>query len=1243
MAKKVAAFDEESVEENGGIKAKKKRNKCLTCCLIALIVSLVLFLIAFIVGWILGDKFTQQAFGLSMGDTLGVLNDMYWTDDEDVVTRPFSKKDINGFYDQIKRNILLKDEAEVDFGGALDKAIDKYLGIGESAAKLNASADGQGDGEGDDGIINIFVDMIAEVMNRDNIDIERLNKYDAAKPETDEYLFKLNDKQLASFINAILTKVLKNAGKVDGLKDINDMVKLSKVVALKQIKFTAKSQKTDAGETEIKAASALITVWVGLQDAASMALDKLLTDAGMGWVSGIAGFFGDVILPENLYLTISVPLHGEDNKAYVVINDMNAKERARANKLINGLLKMMNGDDSLTLDETVDSFVSEIKPILEDITGEMDFSDAGKGNISFDLLDSVAKMASEESGEPLTKADFLYVLQALFSDRTEQMNSLIPYRFENWYNVDGKLKYLPNGHPTAKKVDYEQEFVDAISDAYAINFGEGSGLSGVLEMLGISLDGDEGDDNSKDLLNSMDSDGFNSKLDKDINDIKLNITDRMMGAAFSKQMGELNLGTASNIDMNLIAISFVEKPGRKGHTFALLAVDVDLDGMLKSMNSGDSFITKFASGLMPKSILLTVTVDITLGMPEAQRDKAEFIINSCGAAKTETVLATLEKFAPDLDFNEIATGIGNSLNTMFTQLNDEFSIELVSSEYELVGSDWVGKSGAMVMPDIFTVITNKALVTKNPDGTVNKLLTPDELKSVVRELNNPPTIKADPAKDDCSEFIADVFSKYYLGNDITDQAKMPKTFDNLTEYLTDFNTKKLVTSGRYGIAHDTRLTDELKPVMSNLELYSLLQEKMNDDTADSHEILSLQAHADRLEMMLAISLADALKDATAVDKIISADYMYMSATFHTDEVINTGTADNPQYGYRVETVVKSKDGDGYKDMDEGTYNAMLRLIKFYAPGFSVEDQAKEFGVMMYKEMHSLNTSLGGDDQNEVFSFIDGGLQLTDFYTFLKLKMLKDTNYQSEDIRATVQGLYEYDDRFENPNNYKEAEIIFNPPYNDKFGGLKLDTAYTDKVFNAFIKQGVEGIGGKGEVTVEQTMILTSGDTRGNPNKMRNMLNTKLALTGTNDEITAQYSYLVITFSMAMTSFAGGETDGAGLFPSKIYSTVVYKFTGSSFTVVGGISSKNAPVVVFNKMTALQYEIMMKLMDANPEDTGENDPNKVNIKSVARRGEQVLNGLLNPTIGGATIKTSLSFGQTDNDKDGLGTITLSAKV
>lgn len=105
MAKKVAVPDSDGQIEKENL--KKKRNRCCTCCLAFLIVIVVIFGAAFGVGWYFGDKFTKENFGMSLGDSLGVINDLYWTDDKDVVKNSFKPEDVDGFYSQITAHIFI--------------------------------------------------------------------------------------------------------------------------------------------------------------------------------------------------------------------------------------------------------------------------------------------------------------------------------------------------------------------------------------------------------------------------------------------------------------------------------------------------------------------------------------------------------------------------------------------------------------------------------------------------------------------------------------------------------------------------------------------------------------------------------------------------------------------------------------------------------------------------------------------------------------------------------------------------------------------------------------------------------------------------------------------------------------------------------------------------------------------------------------------------------------------------------
>lgn len=1249
IAKKVAVPDEEGRTDNN--KIKKKRSKCCTCCLIFVIVMLVIFGAAFGVGWYFGDKFTKENFGMSFGDTLGVLNDLYWTDDKDVVKNPYKSSDLDGFYTQIKRNILLKDDADVDFDAALLQALDKYLSDGAAAHALNngndsggdgntggdnagegandgsgegdASGDGSG-GESESSVMNVFIDMIAGVLNRDNIDLERLNAYDVNDPATDEYIFKLKDKQLAAFINAVLKATLKQADKIESLNSVSEMMNLSTVVSLKQIRFRATSAKSADGTQTVSATTADVTVWLGLQNAAGQALSYFMKDAGFGWASGLARWLGNVFLPENIYVTMSVPLQG-DGAAKLVINDMNASEHARANKLINGIMKM-SGTDS-TLDGMLGTLTEKIKPYLEKAAEHIDFAEASEGVLDVDLLETVTKIASENmEGEPLTKSDLIYVLQALLSDPSAQLKTLQPYFYKNRYiGADGKEVYIEGGSSELTPVDYERLFIEEIERKYALDFGDSADitLEDVLAMLGVSLDGGDASVQSKDLLDLINTEEFQAALDKDISELELVVTDRMLAAALSNQTDKLLTGEGSGLDglkITLDALTFVRNeadkdlPEEQRRLYALVAVEVDTSDLLASLGDGN-LVGKIAAGLMPEKMLLTVKIDISRNRPAgATADKTEFKINSC--ENTEYVIATLEKLIPSFDLESVSREMESMLNTMLDELYKNFNIRLVASTMELdeESGEYAGEQGGMIMPDIFTVVTNTVLV--RDDGT--KVVEPVGLKNVLRALNDVDGFATEPQiADNYDAFIGQVVDKYYLNPAPTDDLS---DFDGLTQFMSDFDMKKFRVSGTDGsvkyLAHDTRGTSALKPQMTAAELGALLAEqlsKQGNENVSSYGIMNVTTSPTRLNVVMSINAGNLLP--SDMRFLIAPDNIYVTAEVKLDEVTGDGETEPKSYVVDLRVNNMSSDGEVFTDM--------MNIVRFFNPDFDIQSQVGEFGKILYEQLNSLNKSIASDtnipgdiggitagESGGLFEFTDDGLVMVDFYTFLAGKMDLELNETTtaDTVKSALQGMYRYvdTDGLRNAANYKLSDVLRNPPPQSETAWTdaqyqymknNADT-YSDVKFNGFIKRGVESIDKEGSVRVEQTVILSKGDETEKANAARAWVNERCVLA---ENLSASGDYMLVTFSMTMNKFM--ETDKADsveFYPETVYATLVYKKTSDAehpFDELG---------LVFNDMTASEYDVLVKLMSLSADAT---DENKVNILSIAKQSEDVLNGLV----------------------------------
>ncbi len=1237
MAKKVVVAENAS-EENAP--KKRKRNKCCTCCLVALIAVVIILAAAFCVGWFLGDKYTKQYIGLSMKDTFGVVNGLYYAKDKKVVKNPYGEEDLDNFYGQIKTNILLKEDADVDFDASLTEAINGMIAdkAQSNTAIERKNADGTGSGSAVSSIGDILGDMMSEVFTRENIDIVKLKEY---SEENDEYVFDLQDKGLAAFIDSVLGSIL-DSGAIELPEMLGD-VNLSEYIKLKQIIFKAESTTNELGENTISATTADVTLWVGLQGAAGQVLKGVTESAGVGWAGGIAGFLGNVILPKNLYATVTIPLVGEAEPQFT-INNMNEKKRENTYKLVNGVLGLTGSD--MTVQGFMSDTMSTMKPMLDSIAQKANFESAAQGSIKFDLIQTLTDVVNSSLGgeDPLTKADFMYLLQALLtSDPEVRRTQLQPYLYNGWYRSEADAQATPVFEPSdktgLKEINYEDEFVKEIEKKYCIDFGD-KPLKDVLSMLGISLDGNNTSAGSSDLLKQINTARFHEALnvpDENISSLDLEMTDRMLAAAFDGELNGLLTGAGSgleNLNVNLDAITFVTKPDRPDRMYALLAVDVDVRALV---GGGDSMLGKLAGNILPEKIFLTIYSDVSK-VPKDERDAPSFEFNDY--TNTDRVVDTLSKLVSGLDLSSMCKQIDDMLFKMIDELNKKLSITLVPS----VVTETATTQGAIVMPNIFEVVANTVIVDENKNPVVNDV----RFKNVVKGLENVDGIDSEKKiAENYSGFLGDVTDKYYLN-----PASPLNTFDDLTNFVNGGVNKdkfrfkdKVVKDGGvvlHPLVHDNRTPDKLKPAMSGAEIGALIAEKMTGDASinQKFEILSVKVTDGGMDVLLAIDIANIMPD--TVKTLITANRMYVTAKFDTDTVKGDGTAENP-FAYDVSLSINN--------MDESTHNDALLIVSTLDKSVKIDEQIKNFGKLLYDTLNNLTKSMDADGKlGKVFEFKEektvdgvktGGLELIDFYSFLggKLGLTMDTaqpdHTDPKKVQKAVQGMYERESYYNNPNNYvadvdnhSAAEsILVNKPtadvdYTSVLGQLTGGNPVDDKDFNGFFSNIGKAAGDADSgVSAAQTLVLAGG----NDASVRTWLSGRVSPINpaeSTGEITLNSgsSYLMITFKLVMSKFLGSNDAGSATFlPDNVYATVVYeKIAGGEFTQLG---------IVFNNMDAATYSTMFKLMKL---DSSSSDDETVNIFSIAKDSAKILNDL---RVGGKDFTLAA---QTDATK-GFGTV------
>ncbi|MCH5351469.1 MAG: hypothetical protein J1F39_05840 [Clostridiales bacterium] len=1195
MAKKIVVEE----DENGEVRPKKKRSKCCTCCIVFLIVILIILGAAFGVGWYFGDKYTQEYLDMPLSDIMSIVGELYWTNDKDVVTNPYGKSDLDKFYGEIKTNILLKEDADVDFDSALKNAIKSYLAESKSGQKAAVKNAGDGDAEGGDesSFLNIFIDMAAAAFTRENIDVEKLNAY---SEENDNYIFNLNDKQLAAFVNSVLRVMLDETDSIEGLEEISKVVKLSDAVALKQIRFGTITKKDELGIDKITATTADVTLWLGLQDAAGAYVDNLVKNSEASWASGLAVFMTDLLLPKNLYITLSFPLYGEAD-THVTINDMSTAKRDLTYKLINNVMKLSSDGDEepQTVQSMLNGVTDQIKPFIESAASNMDMSSASKGTIKLDLLGSLAAMTGEDEESALTKPEFMYMLQALLgSDPDVRLEQLKPHLYDGWYTDGSNEFYKPDAaEDRFTKVNYSSALVEEMENKYALDFPVGENgeksFDTILSLFGISLGEGEGG-GSGDILSYLNAAKFHALLNEpNIDSLKLTITDRMLGAVLASQMDNL-LG---DIDVNfkLDAFTFVEKPDAPGHKYALIAVELDIGSMLDSM--GDNMLGALAANIMPERMVLSVMVDYTRGV---ERNGAEFLFNDY--TNTGKVISTLARLIPSFDVESMSETISDTVADMLDMLYDTLKVE--PQTYNAAAS----RSAGIVLDDIFTVITEIAF--KEDDGTTT--VTPVEFKNILSGIYNPGEVaERNNVTDDSSYsgFINSIVTNYYLNS-----KEEIESFSQLTSFMSNlgssFSGDKLLVTGsdpnKIYLAYDNRPASALKPTMDGEGIGALMKEKMPDNLTGFY-IHNVETGDDKLLITIAIDIENLLP-ATVKDLLDGVTTLYVTADVNLASVISYGDKN----GYDVNIKIN--------DMDSYTQAALIKLATRYDSGFDIDGQVDEFGQVLYEQLGSLEDSVG----NDLVSFTENGMEFPGFYDFLAKKMNLADEYTADDLKSALQGMYAKSDLFDNDNNYGDYF------YTRNSGSLTLDPMFyvdggtaTDMEFNDFFDIIGDGLAGgqKGSsgINAAQTIILAKGDDPdiktgdggGSPVKLRDWVSDHVNVDGSVEEL------LLVTFKITVAQSFSGSDGSDGFLPEQIFVTAVFKLDNAT----GRFDEKTE--FIYNDLTEAHYTMISHLWGFEPDGT-------VNINTVCSKAVENLNKLFDGDA-------SITFGKNDTDKSGIGKI------
>ncbi len=705
---------------------KKKRNGCCTCVLVVFIVFLVVLGAGVGVGWYFGDKYTKQYLDLSLKECFSVVRDLSRAREKNIVEKSYSGTSETAFEDQLKKQLFLNENADLnkdelikqllgkDNGGTQSELLGRVLR--ESGAELpNGDEDNSGSEQGGG---NAIMNYVASLYTAENMDLVSLHEYDESRHEN--YILNFTDVQLAAFLADALKEGLNSeavagSGALKSIGDILGDVKLGDVLFLDQVVFYGTEQ-----EPHMK-----LTMSVDVRTIAN----AYITDAtGMK-----LGFVTKTFLPKRLFLTADIAMC-EDGKLELFINEMNAEKMDRFYKLINGLSNEGGGENKdirETINESAEKIVGGIAKAVKDYGN---VSEISSGKLKIDLLQAVIEASKLNEGkdeeQALTSSDVIYALKyAVTSDFENAIQKEFTWK-DRYYNIDdpsAPAVYKNAADVTDKDIaaDYEEELLKELEAKYLIKrVDEHGNERSFADLMGLFGIGGTGDGTT--VLDWIDSSRLGELAAKD-GDIRLVITDEMLGAIFSAQIDALigADGTIAQMQPQIYQVHIEENGGKY---FMHAGIAVKVDGVLGNAGA----IGDMISGIFGGDMMLSFVMEITPDVP------ADYVYAPTALALNDLTQDEMNRFINILS----KFGVDFSVSGLASQIETPMRDALKNMKSQMAGLTF--ETSKICMPDVFSITVDKVLSSdgepilyaSEKGGEKDTPLIGNDLKGVVDSLYN---------------------------------------------------------------------------------------------------------------------------------------------------------------------------------------------------------------------------------------------------------------------------------------------------------------------------------------------------------------------------------------------------------------------------------------------------------------------------------------------------------------------------
>lgn len=1129
----------------------KKKKGCLRGCLTSLLTFVIIIGVLFGVACGVGNHFSKQYLGLGIFDCFGIVGDVLHNPKKSkVVTNPYSAEDAKAFEGEIKKQLFLKESTQIDLDKLLKVGTDAINPVsnnnnkllssvielyGKYLPELNTGENGEGESP-EEGVAGGFdiLGFIADIFKKENIDIARLKNYDPSNHSANNFV--LSDKEVAALVNSLINDlVLKIPAIQESLTQFG-ITNTENLLSLDQLIFTGKDRMVGGASKKI----AFVTL------TASISIDEIIDNFLEVWMSRIAKLF----LPNRYYLTVEMSIDPSFSEVNLKLNDLNEKSHERVFTAVKNLttnVPSISGGTTIDLKAMLDDIGVKITEQVVGFTKFIDLEKIQKGAIEFDVFQTIIDVAGlnadvTEPEDILTAPEIVSGLQGILtSDANAAINP--DGTWQDQYTDGKEVYYKPADITDLTLVDYKKEFLNEISKKYLIDLSGKDKIEGtedditfeeILKLFGIG-----GESAAPDIMSLFDSARLKEILGIDPSLLKVNLTDRMLGAIINSQistiLGADSAFAAYSPTVEQVMITKEADANQDIHTF----IEIGLSIKTESLLSGEGIFFDLLRGLFPEKIMLAIKLDISPELNDGQFLPTQIAYNDLSFDKTLNLLDLIKKFGIDFSVETILGEVEKPVRDMIKQMSDI-----------IPGLSFV--KSAIVLPSVFDTISDMVFTEKDAEGNKTVIVSGAEVQNALKGL----TIGAEAdyenkfvtnkAATDYSDLVRQMELKYYLN------LGESKTFDDIFNKITtgmDFNKDNFNLMGKNGLFYDNKSASELTPIFSDREIAALIKEKMSGDGSSLSkfaEILEITIDNNKnLIVKIKVNVSDLFVGDNA--SIVPVDVLYITASVDTKNVLTFTTPEGVEKSYYKTSL-------SVNDMTENEFNVLVKMLDFInkdnSSAFDLTEKAIEIGEMIFSQMDTMKTSVGGD-----IEFVEGGIKLISFYDFLK-SALSLENADPSDIKAAIQGLYEdNNDDIENVDNYKTSEIIYNEIDS---GDFNIISAKTDKQLGSVVGKALADSVSSAELA--QFNVFAK-------NRLRTADDDRLNTFDSLKQLKTDTTYFTLTFKMSIEADPGSQA--AEFMPPYIFITFVYE--------VGTSGELLFKFYRINELTNLRQDILSSML------------------------------------------------------------------